>query len=385
MRRSEAFDRSTLDLDDAKRIIDTAAVRGVKALSFTGGEPLLDLGRLVELIEYATAAGIPFVRTGTNGFLFMNGDRPDFEQRISGVAERLARTKLYTFWISIDSAVPEVHEAMRGLPGVVRGIEKALPIFHKHGIYPSANLGINRNINGWFVEKIASPELLYAYFWKAFRNFYRVAVNMGFTTVNACYPMSINAGADFASSIYRATSVDQVVTFSSKEKEALFSALFDVIPEFRSRIRIFTPRSALLSLIRQHSGVDCNLYPCRGGQEFLFIDAKNGDAFPCGYRGTESLGKYWASDFHKRLPAENRCTRCDWECFRDPSELTGPLQDLKTSPGKFVGRLFNDGKWLGLWYEDLRYYRACSFFNGRVPPDTKRLGKFAALGRSLGP
>jgi hypothetical protein len=32
---------------------------------------------------------------------------------------------------------------MGGLNGVIKGIEKALPIFHKHGIYPAANLGIN--------------------------------------------------------------------------------------------------------------------------------------------------------------------------------------------------------------------------------------------------
>jgi hypothetical protein len=191
MRRTEPFSRSTLD-DDAKRIIDVAAARGVKALSFTGGEPFLYLDQIIELTDHATAAGIPFVRTGTNGFLFMNSDRPDFERRINAIAERLARTKLYTFWISLDSAVPKVHEAMRGLPGVVKGIEKALPIFHEHGIYPSANLGINRNVGGWSDSSFTSPDMLYAHFWKSFRDFYRVVDIMGFTIVNACYPMSVD-------------------------------------------------------------------------------------------------------------------------------------------------------------------------------------------------
>ena len=96
MRRTEIFDRSKLPMEDVKRIIDAAAKRGVQALSFTGGEPLLYLDDIIELIDYATAAGILYVRTGTNGFLFMNSDHPDFERRISSVVERLARTKLYT-------------------------------------------------------------------------------------------------------------------------------------------------------------------------------------------------------------------------------------------------------------------------------------------------
>ena len=146
MRATESFKRSTLDLDTAKKIIDRAASNGVTALSLTGGEPLLFLDQVAELIRYARNAGITYTRTGTNGFLFMNHDRPDYEKRVSKIAETLARSGLYTFWISIDSCIPAIHEQMRGLPGVIAGIEKALPILHEHGIYPSANLGINRNI-----------------------------------------------------------------------------------------------------------------------------------------------------------------------------------------------------------------------------------------------
>jgi MoaA/NifB/PqqE/SkfB family radical SAM enzyme len=363
-------------MDDAKRIIDAAAERGVQALSFTGGEPLLFLDEIIELIDHATGAGIPYVRTGTNGFLFMNSEHPDFERRISFVVERLARTKLYTFWISVDSAVPRVHETMRGLPGVIKGIEKALPIFHEHGIYPSANLGINRNISGLHDGSITDHEMRYAHFWKAFRDFYRVVDIMGFTIVNACYPMSAETNAEPISAVYKATSADDAVNFSTDEKHIVFKALFDVIPEFRSRIRIFTPRSSLLALIRQHNGDASGSYACRGGREFFFVDAKTGDAFPCGYRGTESLGKYWDPDFGKRIREEKECTRCDWECFRDPSELIGPLHDLMTRPGRLVSKIVKDREWFRLWYEDLRYYRACGFFNGRVPPNTKKLERF---------
>jgi len=91
---------------------------------------MLFLDDLIELMTYAGRVGIPFVRTGTNGFLLRHSHKPDFEDRIKRLAERLADTNLINFWISIDSAFGDVHEQMRGLDGVVAGIEKALPIFN---------------------------------------------------------------------------------------------------------------------------------------------------------------------------------------------------------------------------------------------------------------
>jgi MoaA/NifB/PqqE/SkfB family radical SAM enzyme len=374
MRRTEMFPRSTLGVDTAKRVIDAAAQRGVRALSFTGGEPLLYLDEIILLIEHATAAGIPYVRTGTNGFLFMRSDRPDFQQRVETVAERLARTRLYTFWISIDSAVPEMHETMRGLPGVIRGIEKALPVFHRNGIYPSANLGINRNTGGLFDGRYANARAWYWHFRWSFPAFYRFVEALGFTIVNACYPMSAESNEGPVSAVYQATSSDDVVRFSRTDRQAVFRALFDSIPEFRSRLRIFTPRSSLRALIRQYEGDIRYAYPCRGGREFFFVDAKSGDTFPCGYRGNENLGKLWDLS----LPGRNgeECRLCDWECFRDPSEFLGPLGDLTSRPWRLLSKLFNDRESISLWLEDLRYYRACDFFNGRKQPDRRKLARF---------
>jgi len=104
------------------------------AKAFTGGEPFLHRQDILELVRHATRAGIPYTRTGTNGFLFMHHDRPGWKSRIQRFADDLAGTGLYTFWISIDSADADVHKTMRGLPGVIRCIEKALPILHRRGI-----------------------------------------------------------------------------------------------------------------------------------------------------------------------------------------------------------------------------------------------------------
>ncbi len=387
MRTTEPFQRSRLSSDAVRGIIDAAAEKEVRALSFTGGEPMLFRKELMALIRYAGQAGIPFLRTGTNGFFLRGGDHPGFEDRIEGIAEALAETPLRNFWISLDSAVPAIHESMRGFPGVVAGIQKALPIFHRHGIYPSVNLGINRNITeasrsappGGMQE---NPEEYAAYFHEQYRNafraFYRFVIELGFTIVNSCYPMSVEADADAdrLSPVYAASSEDALVRYTPAEKALLFKALLDAIPEFRSRIRIFSPRISLYTLHRQYSGEGTfSPYPCRGGIDFFFIDARDGMTYPCGYRGHENLGDFRNLDLNG-IDNNSGCLECDWECFRDPSELFGPLLQARSAPGSVLRKYFRDPGYLRLWWEDLRYYRACDLFDGRRPPDWKRLRRF---------
>ncbi|MBF0505749.1 MAG: radical SAM protein [Nitrospirae bacterium] len=376
MRVTEHFSRSKLDIETVKRMIDHAAENGVNALSFTGGEPFLFFDDIMELVTYAGDAGIKYTRTGTNGFMFMNPSTPDFNSRIRRIAEGIAASGLYTFWISIDSAVPALHEQMRGLPGVIEGIEKALPIFGEYGIYPSANLGINRNTGGVFEAGTSSAQI-YDSFRKAFGKFYSAAIDLGFTIVNACYPMSIDADdPGELSAVYGATSEASLIQFTKEERAVVFSALFDTIPEYRSKIRIFTPRTSLHSLIRQYTLEPGYSYSCRGGIEFFFVNAGDGNTYPCGYRGTDNLGKFWELDFEK-LDKKAQCRRCDWECFRDPSELSGPLLTLFGNPAFFLKRVLKDPPHIKLWLEDIRYFAACNLFDGRTPPDYRKLSAFA--------
>ena len=383
MRVTEGFKRSRLSLDTIKRAIDAAAEKGFQAISFTGGEPLLFLDDLIEMIRHAGSAGIPYIRTGTNGFVFMGSDKKGFNSRIERIAHALADTPIRNFWISIDSAVPQVHEAMRGLPGVIEGIAKALPIFHACGIYPSANLGINRNLAGGDAstgnQRIA-PEAFYQYYRSGFERFYQFACDLGFTMVNCCYPMSIpdRESGDGLSPVYAATATDDVVNFSRMEKTLLFRALSETIPSYRSRIRIFTPRTSLLALTRQLSRQKPESHPCRGGIDFFFIDAKTGRTYPCGYRGNTDMGSFEALNLPDTLNGGPDCRECDWECFRDPSELMGPALDMRNHPVQAIKRLATDRTYTRLWLEDLRYYQACGFFDGRKAPGWNRLRQHAS-------
>jgi len=363
--------RGDMDDDTARRVIDRCAALGVSALSFTGGEPLLTGGRLVDLLEYAGRAGIEYLRTGTNGYQFASPDAPDFDDRVARLADSLAATRLRNFWISLDSADPGCHEANRGFPGMVAGVARALPIFHARGLYPTANLALNRFMGG--PEALAGdPDAFYEAACQALSRFFGKAADLGFTIANCCYPMSDADQDNGVRAVYAATAADARVTFSRVEKQALFRALCDTVPRHRSRLRIFTPLSAAYALWRQYGDPPRPARPCLGGVSFYFVD-RHGDCFPCGYRGGENLGPFWKMP-ERHFAGAPHCRACDWECFRDPGELLGPLGDLAAGPAGWRDLWRADRTQRKLWLADLRYFAACGRFDGRLPPDRRRLG-----------
>ena len=386
MNSGQRFARSTLPLDNVRRMIDAAAAEGFAAVSFTGGEPLMVSDALMAMINYAGGAGIANIRTGTNGFCFRSPERPDFEDRVHRLAQSLADTPLRNFWISIDSADPVTHEAMRGFHGVLRGIERALPIFHAYGIYPTANLGLNRNLGGHgsipsLAEKDGDRRGVPAAEFRrclhaALGRFFRFAADLGFTMANVCYPMSIAESGDGEDlqAVYGATATSAIVSFTTREKAHLFEVLAQAVAENRSRLRIFTPISTLYVLARQFR-TGRRGYACRGGQDFFFVDARKGHAFPCGYRGEEDLGPFEDRSDQATSRTE-ACYACEWECFRDPSELGGPLLTFFESPLQFYRHWRTDPDFFKRWRADIGYYRDCDFFDGRRSPRSGRLQRY---------
>ena len=198
---------------------------------------------------------------------------------------------------------------------------------------------------------------------------------MGFTIVNTCYPMSVAAGAEGLNPVYRATSEEDIVCYNPVEKATVFRALADTIPEFRGEVRVFSPLSSLVALARQYELAAESPYACRGGVDYFFVNSKDGEVYPCGYRGGEVIAKPWERD--GRTPRGEGCQRCDWECFRDPSELCGPMLEAFSAPWRLFQRWRRDREYFRLWQEDLRYHLACGLFDGRKPPRLSRLRRFA--------
>lgn len=387
MRVGNNFMRSTLSVQQTKVIIDQAAARGVAALSITGGEPLLFPRDIASLIHRAGKAGIRYTRTGTNGFIFRNPDSADFSDRVQRLANLLAETPLRNFWISIDSADPATHERMRGFTGIIRGIEKALPVFHKCGLFPTANLGLNRNLGGAADNSFTRGGILAGqgevdqykeHICSGLRQFFTLVMNLGFTLVNFCYPMSIAPSESGLSAVYPANSEDHIVRFSDREKSLMFSAMLETLPDWRQKIRIFSPLSALYTLQQVYGGASVRPFPCRGGLDHFFINAGNGMTYPCGFRGDENLGDYRTTspEVRDRTP----CNRCDWECFRDPSELMGPLVQGVRNPFSLLGRYRRDREFYRLWRQDISYYRTCGMFDGRADTRPSVLRDQAATG-----
>ncbi|MEW6516550.1 MAG: radical SAM protein [candidate division FCPU426 bacterium] len=371
MRASQPGARRRLSLDTARRILDTAAEEGVGIVSLTGGEPFLHFDDVVALLRYAGSLGIPFLRTGTNGFWL--SDEPS---RVADRIAELASSPVRNFWISLDSAEPRVHEQLRGLPGLIRSLEKNLPRFHAWGLYPAANLGLNRLIGGKETEHLrlepepdpAAIAAFYQGYCRAFRGYLNLILDLGFTLVNACYPMGLEEGGQ--APVYAAASADAIMDYNRVERQWLLQAWQDTVPEFRGRVRIFSPRVSLQALVRQHAGRTPAPYPCLGGSHFFFISARDHLTYACGYL-PDSLGPFWEKRWKTNPPGD--CRACDWECFRDPSELLGFARHSWRDPRGWLRRLRSDYPYFRMWLRDLRYFLASDFFDGRKPPRLDRL------------
>ena len=374
MQVGNVFPRSKLDEHFVRQVLRTAAQRGAMSVSITGGEPLLYAEQVFNLLAFARGLGIRYTRTGTNGFMLRDSTAPDFDSRVAQLAIRIRQARLHTFWISLDSADPQVHENARGLPGVVAGIRRALPILRDYGIYPAVNLGINRRMGLTPVASMVDPEVFSRQVRTGLREFYRSVIALGFTMANVCYPMDFGNGDP--ASAYRATSTDPVVHFSRAERAILFRIMAEVTEEFRPQIRAFSPLSSLRALSSQHAGDITPVPACRGGVDFFYISAAGRLLYPCGFRGNEPMGDptldvTWATD--------NRadCQICDWECFRDPSFLTAPITRFAWRPDRALRWVINEPSSAKTWWRDWQYYAACGFFSSAKPPRPERLARFA--------
>jgi hypothetical protein len=155
----------------------------------------------------------------------------------------------------------------------------------------------------------------------------------------------------------------------------MFRAMYDVIPEFRHKLRIFTPRSSLLMMIREYADDDRKAFPCYGGVDYFFVDSRNGHAYPCGFRSEDDLGAYELLDT-KGIDCEPYCDMCDWECFRDPSNQLGAVSNFFRNPLKTALRYFSDRELVVEWWKDLFYYFSCGMFNFKKSPSYRIMNLF---------
>lgn len=105
--------KGRLSDDDRLRLIREAGAMGMTDLSITGGEPLLNVDRVVRCIEEARSLGMAS-RLNTNGW-FVD----------AAVLDRLATAGLTEMQISLDHSDPARFDAIRRHPGAFERVERA--------------------------------------------------------------------------------------------------------------------------------------------------------------------------------------------------------------------------------------------------------------------
>lgn len=120
-----------LSTDEALGVIDQIRDVGTPVVVLSGGEPLLR-GDLCEIARYGTEKGLRMVM-GTSGYFL---DR--------SMAERLRDAGIRSVAVSIDSAVPAVHDSFRGVSGAWEKAVQAIRNCNNAGIGVQINMTVMR-------------------------------------------------------------------------------------------------------------------------------------------------------------------------------------------------------------------------------------------------
>ena len=62
--------------------------------------------------------------------------------------------------------------------------------------------------------------------------------------------------------------------------------------------------------------------------------------------------------------------------------MLGPLLHFFKNPTSLINKFRNNREYMKMWLDDIRYYFACNFFDGRQLPNYTKLKKFAAKRKS---
>lgn len=268
-------DREWIDVDRLGEALDILHGRGVRYLTYSGGEPLLH-PRIAEMVEAAVARGMR-PSLVTNGWL------------LPKKLESLSDAGLKTLYISLDSPSVEAHETNRGLKGVCERIRTANGEARRRGIKTVASMTINRLIEDFS----ALPAFL---------------EDLGFDTVTFSYPKRAALGT--SSLVYSETS--GLVDYTADE----LVGAFEEIRTLKGRFAIQNPAESLAEMIR-HLRKEKERFPCFGGFKYFYMDWKF-DIYRCD-SWIEKMCTVW--EFPDTPFVRDGCTACMSDCYRDSSVL----------------------------------------------------------------
>ena len=264
-----------MDPEKLYTAIDILYDRGVRYLSFLGGEPTLH-PKLCDIVSYAFSKKMrPAVVT--------NGSR-----LTTKLLTNLKESGLKTLYISIDSPIAEEHEKNRGLPEVWNKIIFANQECKKLGMKTIAIVTINKMI-------------------KSIATLIQSLKELGFDTVTFSYPKKF-LGSSHLSCSEESTLID----YTSDE----LTKIFEEIQNFKSQFAILNPRQSLLDMIR-FLREENQVFPCYGGYKYFYLDY-HFDLYRCDYWSTKISSVF---EFQDKPFVRDDCTLCMNSCYRDSSVM----------------------------------------------------------------
>jgi MoaA/NifB/PqqE/SkfB family radical SAM enzyme len=268
-------DRAYIDADRLRDALGILHRRGVRYLTFSGGEPLLH-PRIADMVRYAVERGMrPSVVT--NGWLL---PRKLDDLRAAG---------LRTLFISIDASDRAPHEGNRGLKGVCDRIAAANAEAARHGIKTIASVTINRLLG----DVTQLPAFL---------------ASLGFASATFSYPKTAALGS--SSLVYSETST--LIDYGVDE----LAEAFEAVRKLKGSFAILNPSESLREMVRHLRG-ERETFACFGGYKYFYMDYRF-DVYRCDFLG-QKVASVW--DFADAPLIRDGCTRCMSDCYRDSSVL----------------------------------------------------------------
>ena len=264
-----------IDADQFGLALDVLHKRGVRYVSFFGGETLLH-PRLADMIEMSVERDMgPAVIT--NGWL------------LPMQLDRLASAGLKTVYISIDAPTMTVHEENRGLKDLGERIRSATTRMPSLGMTALAQVTMSKLIGDY-------------------RALVPLLRDLGFSAVAFSYPQQARLG----SSSLAWSSDSRLVNFESTE---LIEA-FDAVDDLRSLFPVNNPRASVADM-KQHLRGQPERFVCYGGYKSFYMDW-NFDMWRCD-AWDKRMCSVW--EFEHAPLIRDGCTACIADCYRDSSVM----------------------------------------------------------------
>jgi MoaA/NifB/PqqE/SkfB family radical SAM enzyme len=262
-----------LDAEAFARALPILHRRGIRFLTFQGGEPLVHRA-IVPLVSLTVSAGISCAII-TNGWF------------LPRYIDALAEAGLSRLIMSIDSADLAEHERNRGLEGLERRLAGGIARARERGLPVQASVTVNR-----LVRYDQLPETLR---------------RLGFDNVAFSYPRREPFGS--TSLVYGESGLIDL------DRDELLTAL-DAIAQLRRRFPVLNPRASLDEVARYVRGEEQS-FPCVGGYKYFYLDW-NLDIWRC-EAWDEPMGSVFDLD---RIPDQREpCNACMMACYRNASVL----------------------------------------------------------------